>query len=276
MTKMFTALSKSPMKKIFTLLFLIISVYADAQEDSVVSGREFLLNVNSNNTEAKVFVDSILIGNIPVSNYMLKEGIYEIKIIIIPAEARWNNENILFKDFHIKSDTVITADFSYFYFIRSNPYNASVYKNDSLLGHTPLRYFNKNELTGILTLKKKGFRDYLYNLSSYNFETGADITLIPQGKETIEDIVHKNRDTRFKTKRSFLPAISFGVAALASGYGAIHFKNKANDHYDRYLMDPVINREDLDNSNRNDVYSMITLGLMQAALAGVIYFLFLD
>jgi hypothetical protein len=67
---------------------------------------------------------------------------------------------------------------------------------------------------------------------------------------------------------------TFGAATLLSAYTTIIFKNKANDSYDKYLTG--YNNADLDDANRNDIYSSISLVIMQITLVGVIYFLFID
>jgi hypothetical protein len=265
---------KSTMKIfLLTILFLIPQIIF-AQDDTLK--KEYKLSVTSNIQEAKIFIDSIFIGDAPIFDLRFEEGIFDITVVNSSEKNNWKNENVMFKQFHLQSDTTIHADFNFLYFIRSDPFNASVFHNENLLGKTPLRYFNSEKLNGSFILKKPGYHDHVLDLTFYNFETGADVNLKPKNNLSNEEIVFKNRDTRFNTKRNFIPVISFGAAALASAYGTIHFKNVANDSYDRYLSDPVLYNSDLNKSNKNDIYSMVSLGLMQVALAGVVYYLFLD
>jgi hypothetical protein len=258
---------------LFTIIFLIPQIIF-AQDDTLK--KEYKLSVTSNIQEAKIFIDSIFIGDVPIFDLRLEEGIFDITVVNSSEKNNWKNENVMFKQFHLQSDTTIHADFNFLYFIRSDPFNASVFHNENLLGKTPLRYFNNEKLSGSFILKKPGYHDHVLDLTFYNFETGADVNLKPKNNLSKEEIVYKNKDTRFNTKRSFIPVISFGAAALASAYGTIHFKNIANDSYHRYLSDPVLYNSDLNKSNKNDIYSMVSLGLMQVALAGVVYYLFLD
>ena len=58
----------------------------------------------------------------------------------------------------------INITFRYFYFINTNPFDARVFKNDTLLGDTPLRFFRDNEMSGSLLIKKKNYKNYVFDL----------------------------------------------------------------------------------------------------------------
>lgn len=263
------------MKK-FVLIFLLLVQIAGAQTDSVNSTdslKYFKLNVLSNPENARIFIDTTYIGMTPLIDYELSEGVYNLKAINPKSLQDWQNDNQLIKlDF--RNDTTINLDFKYYYFFNTVPFNASVFRNDSLLGMTPLRFFNDRELSGSLIFRKKNFKDYIFDLSSYDFETGANITLQSKGTEAVNDIVYKNRSTQFKTKRNIAPILFLSAAVLAGGYFAVDFKNKSNDDYDLYLSSE--NPEYLNSSNNNDTYFIISLVLMEAAVGGLIYFLFFD
>jgi len=238
--------------------------------DTVKSHR---LSISSNLDFAKIYSDTQFIGMTPLEDYILKEGNYKLKIINPKSLQDWQNDNQTI-DLFINKDTTVNIIFNYFYFINTNPYSAKVFKEDSLIGETPLRFFRENELTGNLLIRKKNYKDYFFDMSGYNYSTGANIKLNPKGLEEINDLVYKDRSTQFNTKRSLLPILGTGAVSIASAILAFNYKNIANDEYDRYLL--FGNEERLQESKNNDTYFAVSIVVMQAAVAGLIYFLFFD
>lgn len=263
------------LKKIF-LLFVVNASLIFAQTDSVPDLnfiKNYKLSVISKPENAKIYLDTLLIGTTPLSEYEIKEGNYTLKIINPKSLLEWENQNeVIF--LNLTSDTVFNIQFDYYYYFNTLPYNAGVFKNDSLLGMTPLRFFNPQQLSGNLLIKKKNYKDYIFDLKNYNFETGENIHLQSKGKVSINDVVYKNRGTQFKTKRNLYTVLGLGAASIAGGYFSINFKNKANKAYDNYVNTGNIAL--LDQSRSNDTYFVISLALMQVALGGLIYFLFFD
>ena len=86
--------------------------------------------------------------------------------------------------------------------------------------------------------------------------------------------VYKNKPTAFNTKRDFVKIGSMGAVILGSAVSTIRLKQIANDAYDTYLN--THSQSDLDKSNRYDKYSLVTLIIMEAAFAGLVYLLFFD
>ncbi|MBK8551843.1 MAG: PEGA domain-containing protein [Ignavibacteria bacterium] len=248
----------------------LISKDSTITEDSV---KFFKLSVISNLNDAKIYSDTAFIGMTPLRNYSIKEGSHNLKIVNPKTVQDWQNDNESFS-IVISNDTTLNVNFRYFYFINTIPFSAKVFRSDSLLGETPLRFFSDNEVKGKLLIKKKNYKDYLYDLKDYNFETGANITLNPKGLETVNDVVYKDRSTQFNTKRNLPAILATGGAALAGCFFAMNFKQDANNEYDRYLI--TGNETQLQNSQNNDTYFVISVVLMQAAIGGLIYFLFFD
>jgi hypothetical protein len=161
----------------------------------------------------------------------------------------------------------------YFYFINSVPFNAEVHYKDSLLGLTPVRFASEEILNGNLLLKKNGYKDELFRLEDYNFNKGAEIFLKPAVPKE-EKVVLKNYGTSFVKKRSLAGILTSGILAIASGTIAYNTKQKANDLYSQYIVSR--NQDDLNKVNRYDLYSGISLALMQVSVGALIYFLFLQ
>ncbi|MEO8665038.1 MAG: PEGA domain-containing protein [Ignavibacteria bacterium] len=233
----------------------------------------YRLSIESNLENARVYFDTTFAGFTPLENYEVKEGQYEIKIFNPKSLKDWEGENEII-DIYVDRDTTLDVSFRYFYYFNTTPFDAEVFGGDSLLGSTPLRLFRENTLTGTLLFKKKNYKDYLYDIKDYDFETGANIVLQSKGKESINDVVYKDRITQFKTKRSLVTIGALLAASITTGYFAINYKSKANEEYAKYLI--TGNQATLDNSKNNDTYFVISLVLMQAAIGGLIYFLFFD
>jgi hypothetical protein len=161
----------------------------------------------------------------------------------------------------------------YYYFFNTNPFNANVIFRDSTLGLTPLRFFSKEKLDGFLLFKKEMFKEKTFRLEEYDFHKGITLDLEPQNRGD-DAIVLKDNQTQFNTKRNFYIISGFGAATLSGVMGTIKLKNIANRAYDNYILNQDIS--ELDKSNKYDMYSLITLVVMQAALAGLMYFLFID
>ncbi len=235
--------------------------------------KSYSLSISSNLDFAKIYSDTQFIGLTPLKDYILKEGNYKLKIINPKSLQDWQNDNQTI-DLFINKDTTVNIIFKYFYYINTTPYSAKVFKEDSLIGETPLRFFRENELTGNLLIRRKNYKDYFFDLSGYNYGTGANIKLNPKGLEEVNDLVYKDRSTQFNTKRSLMPILGTGAVSIASAIMAFNYKNIANDEYDRYLL--FGNEERLQESKNNDTYFAVSIVVMQAAVAGLIYFLFFD
>jgi len=256
------------MKKFLFLIifFVLTSSLFSQQNDSL-----FNLSVTSVPENYDVYIDTVFIGKTPVINHKLKASAYTLRIMNLNTLKEWESESkIIF--LNLKSDTSFSVSFRNEYFINTIPSNASVIKNDSVYGFTPLRFFSKEKLTGNILLQKPGYMDKILSLDKYDF--GAGITEILTPVSTTKNDVWKNRSTNFNTKRNF-PLIAVLGAAVAGGtFGTFHFKSKANDAYDRYLT--TYNPSDYDESKTNDTYSAIFLIASEVTLAVLVYFLFGD
>lgn len=231
------------------------------------------LSVNSNFNDAGVYVDGSYAGITPLKDYKLSIGAHKIMVTNPNSFRVWHGESE-FREIVIESDTTLYIPFRYYYFFQTEPSDAKAFSGDSLLGFTPLRIFRTDSLTGNVEFRKKGYMSFLYDMKQYDFTKGAEIRLQASPVVTPDEIVYKDRGTQFKTKRS-LPAIAgLSVAVLGTCYSALTFKNRANSEYNAYLL--TGNTLNYDRSNSYDTYFVVSLILMQAAIGGLIYFLFFD
>ncbi|MBK9331628.1 MAG: hypothetical protein IPM96_04265 [Ignavibacteria bacterium] len=109
-------------------------------------------------------------------NYQMKEGNYKLKFVNPGSGKFWQNSNQII-DLHLKADTTISAAFRYFYYFDSDPFNASVISNDTLLGLTPLRLLNEYKITGNIIFRKENYQDLVFNISDYDFGTGLKVNM---------------------------------------------------------------------------------------------------
>jgi hypothetical protein len=139
---------------------------------------------------------------------------------------------------------------------------------------TPLRMNTEYPLAGNLTFKKEEYQDEVLNLTHLDTARNIFVKLKENRYGQSSNVVLKNKETGFSSKRNFIAIGSFGVGALLSAVSSIYFKNMANDSYDQYKQTFVPG--DLDNTNKYDTFSLISLIVMQGAVAGLIYYLFFD
>ena len=260
------------------IVFLMMPAYSSlrAQADSIAATDStgfIILNVNSNVEKAEVFLDSASIGFTPVTGFKVKSGKYELKLLNPKRLGDWQNENLVEK-VTLNVDTTVTANFPYFYQFNSLPFDASVIRNDTILGSTPLRYMSEYLMKGMVTFRKENYRDLLFDMNSYDPVSGANVTL-KLNDNAVEDIdVIKNKGTQFKTRRNLPLILGLAASSITAGYFAYDYKTKANELYTEYTV--TGDKQKLDDSRQNDTYFAIALVLMQAAIGGLVYFLFFD
>ena len=242
--------------------------------DSTDSPDIISLSILSNLNDASIYIDSVLAGKTPLRNYMIKEGSHTLKVINPQISHNWDIENFSSEIILSGTDTTIKIDFETFYYITTDPFNVQVHYNDTLIGLTPLRFYSKEKLVSDILLTKEEYYDSVINLSGYNFSDIINVKLKEKRYGQTAPLVFKNKETNFKTGRDFLAIGSFGAGLILSAYSAIHTKNIANDSYDRYLLSG--SQQEYDDSRRYDAYSLVSLIIMEAAIAGLIYFLFID
>lgn len=261
------------MKRIFIIiLFFILGAPLFAQEkDSLLNLPTYNLSVTSIPENYDAYIDSIFIGKTPVVNYKLKASAYILKIMNRSTLKDWESESKIIP-LNLRSDTSFSVTFRNEYFINTIPSNASVVKNDSVFGFTPLRLFSKEKLSGNFILRKEGYFDKTISIDNFDFGKNIVETLTPSG--VTKNNVWKDKNTSFNTKRNF-PLIAVLGAAIVSGtFATFNYKSKANDAYDRYTQN--YNPVDYDESKTNDTYSAIFLVATQVTLGFLIYFLFGD
>lgn len=276
------------MRIIIFIFFILICSKGHTQQDiadtidnkvaidtSIVSDsvKTYSVNLLSLPENAEVYSDTVLIGHTPLIDIKLKEGEHALKFINPRSGKYWQNSNETIK-FDLRSDSTFSVNFKYFYYFETEPFNASVISSDTLMGHTPLRIFTEFKLTDNIIFRKNNYYDFVFNISDYNSETGAKVKMKSKGKVSLNEGVYKNKGTQFNSQRNLPAIIGLGLASVSAAYFTYDFKSEGNKAYDEYLL--TGNQSKLDESSSQDTYFIISLLVMQAALGGLVYFLFFD
>jgi len=215
-----------------------------------------ILHINSDIEEVNIFINDSLAGSGKIFNTEIEPGIYSINAI--ESSSRWNAKSF--------TDTININDcseikLSFFFrdeiLLNTDPQNASVFKEDSLIGFTPLHISSDFEK---LLLSKT---DYL------NREiTPAD--LLPDKKIKLDF-------TGGVKKESFYESTLFKIlagTAVALGVATAYFKLEADNRFDEYKItgDPDL----LDQTDRFDLISAVTFVALQIDFGMIIYFFLSD
>lgn len=234
------------MKSLIKILIIVLSQVILFGQDC-----ETKLTIESEISNVKIFIDDSLEYDYQ-KEIILSPG--EHKIIIQENSDRWDAktivENISIEKCEHKKIVFSTKSEV---FIDSNPQDASVFYSDSLLGFTPLllsSYYSN------LTLKKNGYQDVDI------FIFGIDPLLVKMNYTGLGQ-----KDKFFDTAISKILVGSFIVLGATSAY----FKVKADNRYDEYLK--TGQRQLLDDTNRFDLISGISIAATQINLGVLIYFL---
>lgn len=163
-------------------------------------------------------------------------------------------------------------------YINTSPQNAEVYLNSSLIGSTPLRFFNDiidtvNKNTILLRLKS--YNDFLFTFDRAEVPIYKNIALLPLKNFTANnDLVRKNGSNLFKTPRKVVPLVLTGGVSLGSAFFSFYFKRLANDRYNEYLN--TGDRDKLNLTKKYDIYSGVALGILQVAFVSFLYYLLFE
>lgn len=205
--------------------------------------------------DIKVFIDQEEISN--TDSIYLSNGIYVFEAY--ENTGKWNPK--------IFTDTVIikncdTLSLHYNFkpeqlIIESNPSDAKVYANDSLIGYTPLHLSSNFEN---LLLKKKNYADKIVSANQMKKSEPVELEFIGNGP-----------NNKFYGSTKF---IILAGTAVVLGAATAYYKLKADKKFDEYQVtgDPAL----LDETDKFDLISGITFSALQINFGAIIYFFFTE
>ncbi len=220
---------------------------------------------------AMVFVDGVQQGTTPI-RVELAEGQYTLSLIH-PEYESWLRENIqdTIGVFAAMPETLYYT-FASRAFITSEPFNAEVFLDDSLLGTTPLVFDAPGSIRdAILHVRKPGYESMVIDFRSAG--TGAlsvKLERDPLVAPMENLLINYSNDAGASPLRLYIA----GAGAVISGALAAHFKLKADDNYAvyRFTRDPAL----LDRTNRFDTAAALCIAATQVSLGLFTYFILAD
>jgi len=177
------------------------------------------------------FIDTIIVEENKLTTTLIKAN-----------RAKITNDSISIKLFYSLPKNIL---------VKTIPEDVYVYKGDKLIGHTPF-------LLEDINIRKLDFRKPSYQTIESSAE---ELTKIIKLK-----YIGDNRKRSFA--ESYWFPVLLGTAAVLGGVSA-YFKTEADKKYDEYLNKR--NQLLLDETNRLDLFSGVTLGLLEVNLAYIIY-----
>ena len=217
----------------------------------LTSAQETLVYIESNKADSKIFIDDDLIGsgNVIVK---LEPGEYEIKVR--EDKLKWNSK-VFIDTIDIDSNSKslkLNYKFDESIILNTIPDDSKIFAGDSLLGNSPLLL--RSQLDNI-TIKKYNYADK--NISLYDNALNKPIKL---------EFIGEEDNGRFVGSKLFWGLIT---SAVALGSTAAYFKIKADKNYDKYL--DTGNKDFLDKTDRQDLFSGVSFGALQLNLGLLLY-----
>ena len=214
------------------------------------------LTINSDIDNVNIFIDDSLFGSGKNVIAELSEGLHRIKV----AEDNYRWDAKVFVDtLNLKDcrDTSLSYNFLSGKVLNSEPGNAAVFSNDSLLGYTPLRI--PLGLQSIV-LKKNGYESKQIGYSDLNPLKPVEL-----------NFTGKYEDGTFFNKTLF--KILLG-SMIALGATTAYFKLQADNYFDDYQFtgDQAL----LDKTHRYDLISGVTFVALQLNFGLIVYYFLVD
>lgn len=258
------------MKRVALIYFVVILSIGKlfGQTDSLFESQEYqsTLSVNTNIPGVKIFIDSNYIGKTPIYRAVVTSGIHKITAVLLNG-FRWN-EDVYIDSINIPTNGHVDKQIyiSESSRILTEPFNAIVYKNDSLIGRTPL---NIDDLG--IDVKIRFMLEGYYDSTVVNsFEGDFPKVFLqplpaPDGKK-------RSMFLDSDGSNKLLPLYIAGSASIISGITAAYSKIQADKLYKEYRT--TKNNQLLDRVKRLDTVSGISLVVSQVSIAILSYLLF--
>jgi hypothetical protein len=195
-----------------------------------------VLQVASTTPGLTVYLDDRVIGTTPLQA-QLQPGQYHLRVTT-PLPQEWGQADFqTVVTLQADEKANVNAVFPRRLVIQSSPYEAAVYRNEELLGHTPLTLFVTMENNDVIRLEKEGFASaskIVQEISgNYLF-----VTLPAKASWLGKKEAASLRTTMALKKHRRLMIASIGLAAI-TGLATVHFRDRGNDAYDRYMTSAV-------------------------------------
>ncbi len=237
--------------KIFLALILFCSAGFVFAQDCKTK-----LTVQTDLDSSRIYLNSKFVGKGKVT-LELEKGSY--KLLAREPSVRWDAK--VLKDSLNLTDCgkelTINLDFKKLIYLQTDPQDAYVYTDDSLIGNTPLFIPVKDDS---LILKKPGYEAKPVSLADYY--AGRVIKLNYTGIQNGESFFQK----------SLFKILVGSIVAL--GTVTAYFKLKADDKFGQYQS--TGDNSLLDQTRKYDLISGITLGALEINFGFLMYYFLTD
>ena len=232
-------------------IILILILFAGSFTQSLSQDCKGTLIIITDRTESLIYLNDELIGKGNIQTE-LDAGSY----FVVVKEGGNNWEKIILSD-SVKlrncNHQTLTFNFNDEIYLQSNPQDAAVFRNDSLIGYTPLHIANSFRS---LQLIKPGYESKFISLKDYD-----------RDKPFTLDFIGKVKETSFYEQDLFKYLLA-GIVVL--GGTTAYFKLKADNKFEEYEL--TGDQKLLDETERYDLISGITFAALQLNFGALIYF----
>jgi PEGA domain len=156
--------------------------------------------------------------------------------------------------------------------IDSHPQNAEVFLNGENVGETPFRILLKDSTEKQITLKKKGYFDFTFRISSAQGHEYKLISLVPSGGVRPLNLVQEDKPHLFNNPGKIIPIALSALITIGSGISAYYFKSLAIENNDAFFT--YGDTQAIERKKKYDRISGVSLGVFQIGLAAFLYFCF--
>ena len=243
------------MNSFIKILFILVFTFV-LSKNLYSQGCKTHLTIKSDIDNVNIFVDDSLLGNGNKVITELSEGLHLIKVA--EDNHRWDAK-VFVDTLNLKNcqDTSLNFIFLSDVLLNSDPGNAAVFSNDSLLGYTPLHI--PLGLQSIV-LKKSGYESKQINYSALNPLKPVELNFTGE----YEDGTFFNK-TLFK--------ILLG-SMIALGATTAYFKLQADNYFDDYQFSG--DQSLLDKTHKYDLISGVTFVALQINFGLIVYYFLVD
>lgn len=214
-------------------------------------GQAGSLTIHSRPDSLRIYLDTLFLGMTPLNEVPVAAGTHTLALFHV-ADKRWSAfayaETLV-----IREGEHVTRELSLptIYHLVTDPYGASVFLDDSLLGLTPLYLFAGPEAK-MFKVTKAGFEEQLVPVGGDATEVRVALKPLPGAPPTRSSLFLSSDESN-----NPLPIYLSTGAAVVSGVAAAYWKTRADSYYADYRQsgDPST----LDHVRHFDLLSGIAL-----------------
>lgn len=239
-------------------LILILSAALPAADTLAV------LQVSGCKSGLAVYVDDRFVGPTPLQA-QFQPGTYHLRVAT-PYTREWGqNDFQTLVTLNAGEQVDVEAVFPRRLVIQSSPYEAAVFKNEKLLGYTPLTVLVDSDNRDVIRLEKAGYESVSHIVQEIpDNHLFVTLAVTPSWQEEKRAATLRTGLEVKKHRRLMLAGLGL---ATVTGLATAHFRDRGNEAYDRYMKSAVPAEMDrhFRQSQKNDRIAGATYVLFEVA-----------